>query len=77
MADFCDELKTRLKAVGAVTAIVGTGDNARIFNDVLRQGCTLPAILIYESGGESYQHLAGISGMVRSVWPVSATHGVE
>jgi hypothetical protein len=72
MTDFCDELKTRLKAVSGVTALVGSGTSARIFHDLLRQGCTLPAVVIYEGGGESYQHLGGISGMVRSVWHVIA-----
>ena len=70
MTDFAEELKTRLKAVSDVTAIVGSGDNARIYHDMLRQGCALPAIVIYESGGESYRHLTGFGGVVRSVWHV-------
>ena len=70
MTDFCDELKTRLKAASAVTALVGAGANARIFHDVLRQGCTLPAVVLYEGGGESYRHLMGFGGVVRSVWHV-------
>ncbi len=70
MTDFCEELKTRLKAVADVTALVGSGSNARVYNDMLRQGCSLPAVVMYEGGGESFQHLTGISGMVRSVWHV-------
>ena len=72
MSDFAEELKTRLKAVSNVTALVGTGDNARIYCDMLRQGCSMPAVVLYEAGGEDYQYLGGIGGVVRSVWHVIA-----
>lgn len=72
MADFSDELKTRLKAVGGVTALVGSGTSARIYADVLKENCTMPAILYYESGGESSEYLQGIAGRRRAVYHVLA-----
>jgi hypothetical protein len=72
MADFSDEFKTHLKTVSGVTALVGSGINARVYSDVLKEGCQLPAIVYYERSGKSYEYLGGIAGLVRVVMHVIA-----
>ena len=72
MADFSDEFKTYLKTISTITSLVGSGINARIYSDVLKEGCLLPAIVFYERGGTSYEYLAGIGGLVRTVMHVIA-----
>ena len=72
MADFADEFKTHLKTISDVTTLVGTGTSARIYPDMLRQGCTLPAIIYYETGGESWEYLGGIGGLRHTVMHVVA-----
>lgn len=63
MAGIADELKTYLKTISAVTALVGTGNDARIFKQDLKQGTALPAITIQVFAGRSEEHLGGITGM--------------
>lgn len=63
MADISDEIKTYLKTVSAVTTLVGAGTASRIFRDTLRQGATLPAIVLVEAGGgEVARSLTSLSG---------------
>lgn len=50
--ELAEAVMTRLRAVGAVTAIVGTGDAARIHWNVRPQGETLPALVLVQAGGE-------------------------
>lgn len=61
-----EALRTYLISKAAVTAIVGAGDAARIYPDVLPQGATLPAIAYEVISQDSEEHLEGISGLAHS-----------
>ena len=50
--DIAESLKTYLKTVTAITDLIGSGDNARIFFDQGRQGSPLPLIRLLENSGE-------------------------
>ena len=50
--DIAESLKTYLKTITAITDLVGSGDNARIFFDQARQGSPLPLIRLLENSGE-------------------------
>lgn len=69
MADFSDELLTYWKTVSAITALVGTTTNARIWPDEFKQGGALPAIVYDEAGGEDITQLGSKTGagLCRSV----------
>lgn len=71
MADFGDEFKTYLKTITAITNRVGSGSDARIYPDRIREGAAMPAIAYVEGGGgHSFEHLGGISGLAETVMHV-------
>jgi hypothetical protein len=63
---------TYLKTQGGITALVGSGTSARIYPMYAKEGASLPMLVYVQSGGESYRHLSGGSGMRRSVVQVYA-----
>lgn len=63
MADIAVEIKTFLKTVAGITALVGSGTAARIYEDRSKQGVALPYIVYEIFPGSTEQHLGGISGM--------------
>ena len=67
MADIKEELKTYLKTKAAITALVGVGTLARIYTHRAREKAIKPFVLIAISGGNSNEHLGGISGLATSV----------
>lgn len=67
MADFCDEFITWVKTVSAITSLIGSGTACRCYPDALKQGCTLPALVFMEAGGDSIQHLTDMAGLCRTV----------
>ncbi len=62
MAAIADELVAYLKTKSGVTALVGTGANARIFQMVVKPGTKLPYLVLRTFGGNSAEHLGGIEG---------------
>lgn len=66
MASLEANLITYLKTIGAVTSLVGSGDDCRIYIDAAKQGVALPYIVITSFEGGSYEHLNGISGVGRT-----------
>lgn len=66
MADLANDLKAFLKTVSAVTSIVGTGSDARIYLGTARQRGSKPYIVFDVYRDESYEHLDGISGLCRN-----------
>jgi len=76
MADIKEELKTYLKTKAAITSLIGSGTSARIYTHRARQGVAKPFILIASSGGNSNEHLGGITGMATTavnVWACDST----
>ncbi len=64
MSDFASgDLLTFLKSKATITALVGSGNNARIRPGRLMQGDAMPAIRYAITGGFSHQHLRGLSGL--------------
>jgi hypothetical protein len=59
-------LITYLKTKPAVTGLVGTGDDARIYLEFAKQGVALPYIVIELISGQSFETLSSISGIARS-----------
>lgn len=57
-------LRTFLKTLGTVTAIVGTGDDARIRPDRLEETDTLPAIIIEVDSEDPENSIDGKGGLV-------------
>lgn len=77
MAGLFDEqnggLVTYWKSVAAITALVGSTTNARIYPDQAKQGAALPHLVYTRaSGGNVFRHLAGMSGVRTSVLHVYA-----
>lgn len=71
--DFGADFKTKLKAVSAITDIVGSSTSARIYPDVPKHSMTVPAIVYIEnSGGTSDESLAGPIGMGQTVMLVDS-----
>ncbi len=59
------DLITYWKTQTGITDLVGTGNNAKIWPDVERQGKTPPLIYFVTSGGDVFQRLGGTdSGQV-------------
>jgi hypothetical protein len=56
-------LITYLKTKPAVTGLVGTGDDARIYLEFAKQGVALPYIVIELISGQSFETLSSISGI--------------
>lgn len=76
MADFSDEFVTYVKSVSALTTLLGSGSACRVYPDQLKQGCSMPALVFSESGGESVDHFTGSAGLCRTVlhtWAYGAT----
>lgn len=63
MPDILDSLKTYLKTKAAITAIVGSGDDSRIYFHDAKEGAALPYIILEIFAGESNQWLSGITGI--------------
>jgi hypothetical protein len=66
------DLVTYLKTRTGITALVGATTSARIYPDVAKQGAALPHLVYTVSGGDSYRHLGGGSGLRRTVLQVYA-----
>ena len=62
----------RLKAVTAVTDIVGSGSNARIYADKLPQTVQLEAITFKEISSERIHAFGQDPGLVRARWELDA-----
>jgi len=60
-------LYTRLKAVSAVTTIVGTGNSARIYPDVAPPSATLSYITYTVVSDSSEQHMTAAAGLASAV----------
>jgi hypothetical protein len=56
------DIRTALAAMTAVTAIVGTGNSARIRTDRLHEGDELPAVLVEVDTEEKVNDLSGKGG---------------
>lgn len=67
MADFADEFITWIKTQTAITALIGSGTACRCYPDQLKQGVSMPALVFWESGGETVQLLSGMAGMCRTI----------
>jgi len=73
MADIIDEFKTYLKTIGAITTLIGTSANARIYDDIPKQKVPLPFLVVAEGGGgSSEEYMGGIAGMAEAVLHVYA-----
>lgn len=57
----------RLRAAAAVTALVGSGNTARIYWLVRPQGGALPAVVLTVSSEDRDQHLDGDNDMIETV----------
>lgn len=59
---------TKLKATASITALIGSGASARIYEDVAKQGVAAPYIVYLQGdGGESYRHHGGITSLRETV----------
>lgn len=63
MPDILADLRAYLKTKSAITTVIGTGDDARIYLHDAKEGATLPFIILEIFEGESNEHLGGISGI--------------
>lgn len=75
--DIATNLKTYLKTKSSVTALVGSGDSARIFIHDAKEGVQLPFVIIAVLSGSSSVHLAGAAGIATnriSVLSYGSTH---
>jgi len=76
MADISTELATYL--AGQTQGLVGTGSDARIFGDFVKQSATRPYIVLFEGGGQALPLLVGAAGIAQSsfqVWSFADTPG--
>ena len=60
------DLVTFLKGKVGITALVGSTTSARIYPVYAKQGAALPYLVFVQSGGDSYRHLSGGSGIRRT-----------
>lgn len=61
-------LVTHWKSVSAITSLVGSGSNARIYPEQARQGAALPYVLYTRAfGGTVHRHLGGYNGSRQSI----------
>lgn len=67
MADIADVLKTYLKTVGAITAIVGAGNDSRIMLHRAKKKWVLPWIVFHVLDDNSAEDLSGPSGVITSL----------
>ena len=76
MADELDVMATfivdRLKASGAITAIVGSGSAARIYQDVAPQGAAFPYIVFSSLAPNDVSAIGAIRIATRDQWLVKA-----
>lgn len=73
MSDFATDLKAHLKTITAITDIVGSGNDARIYQDLAPEGRPLPYILLVETGtGEIEETLVGGPGIAQPEFDVIA-----
>ncbi len=61
-----DTLRPRLKSLASITDLVGSGDNARIFDEYQKQDAALPHIVFEVFEGFSTEHLGGITGIAEN-----------
>lgn len=65
MAFIGDDLRTYWKTISGVTAFVGSGVHARIYQDAPKQGVKLPYIVYRMFEGFSAEDLSGITGVAQ------------
>lgn len=70
-------LKAYLKSKTAITSLVGTGDSARIYLNVPKQGVVLPYIVFEVFEGSSAEHLTGVSGIAENRVQIDCYGGDE
>lgn len=63
MPDILDSLKTYLKTKTAITSLVGSADDARVYFHDAKEGAALPYIVLEIFEGESHEHLSAITGL--------------
>lgn len=63
MPDICDELRTYMKTQATITAIVGSGVDAKIYQHDAKQGIAPPYIILHVFEGTSSEYLGGIAGV--------------
>lgn len=61
-----------LRGDSAVSGLVGTGDNARIYPEMARQGVSAPYIVYTQAGGNSEKSAWRLSGCINLVLHVYA-----
>lgn len=66
MPSISSEIITYLKTKAAVTALVGSGVDARIFLDEAKQGVSLPYVTLVVFEGASHEHLGAITGLAEN-----------
>jgi len=74
--DFSEELAKYLSNTADVTAIVGSGAHAKVFDHTARERVSFPLLVIDEQGGVASTHLAGTTGLARgdyTIWAMGET----
>jgi hypothetical protein len=71
------ELRTHLKTVAGITALVGAGTAARIYPRNAKQGVSLPYIVYNVLPGEVFTHLTGFTGICNNRIEVTAYAATE
>jgi len=66
MASVGANLKTYLKTISGVTALVGAGAAARIYTNLAKQGVATPYIIYQVFAGDSSETLTAIAGMAEN-----------
>ncbi|HUS39179.1 MAG TPA: DUF3168 domain-containing protein [Pirellulales bacterium] len=66
------DLVTYLKTQTGITALVGSTTSARIYPVYAKQGAALPFLVFVQSGGDSFRHLSGGSGIRRTALQIYA-----
>jgi hypothetical protein len=66
-----ESLFSRLSAYAGLTALIGSGSSCRAWPNVLREGCTYPAIVFDEVTGEYHSTFAASPTLKRSRYQVS------
>ena len=61
-----DTIRFKLKTISEITDLVGTGDNARIFDQYQKQNAALPHIVFEVFEGISNEFLSGITGIAEN-----------
>lgn len=70
------QLEIYLKSKPSISALIGEGDDARIYQDRAKQGVPLPFIVYQVFDGSSDEHLGGITGVAENRFQID-TYGVD